>query len=299
MKNRMKLFAIGLALVAVLTLAVGGWFFSIAYGQGPWQGGAWGAMHNPQPLFSLLKTDAAALLQERQAGTSWLALATAKGVSEQALTDALMQPITQMHGWMTQNYPQTDLSQMTGWMSKQIAQDIRISQFGTMTDMHVFGGMMGGGMMNRNGNNGFGGMMGNWNGSGNGGMMGGMMGNWNGSSNGGMMGGMMGGSNGFPNVNATPVPSTQQVAQEINLTARDFKYEPARVQVKKGETVRFKIANQDNFAHNVMSQDARIALTALPANRTTSVLWTAPAQAGTYTVICTFHPGMQFQIVVE
>lgn len=289
MKTQTKLFTgIGVAIVLVVALALGGWFLNTAFAQAPWQGGFMGMGHNNQAVLDLLKTNESDLLKERQVGKSWLDIATAKDVSEQALTDALLQPMTQMQGWMTQNFPQSNTAQMTEWMRQQIAQDIRVAQHGTMTDIHVFGGammngMMGGGMMgNGNGNNGFGGMM-----NGNG-MMGGIMG-----------GGMMGGWNNTPNVNATPVPSTQKVDQEINLTTRNLQFAPTRVVVNAGETIKFTITNQDNLAHNAVSQDGKLAYTVLPANQTTSVVWVAPNQEGTYTIICTWHPGMQFQIDVK
>lgn len=310
-----KLFiGIGIALVLALVLFAGGWLVNSASAQSPSQNGTSENYHSNQAVLDLLKTNESDLLKERQEGKSWLEIATAKGVSEQALTDALLQPMTQMQSWMSQDYPQSNATQMTEWMRQQIAQDLRVGQYGTMTDMHVFGGwmmngMMGGGMMgNRNGNS-FGGMMngngmmGDGNGNnGFGGMMNGngMMRNGNGNGFGGMMsGGMMSGWNNTPSVNATPVPSTQKVNQEINVTARNFKFDPTRVEVKKGDTIKFNISNQDNFAHNAVSQDGKLAYTLLPANQTTSVVWTAPNQAGTYTVICTFHPGMQFTIVVD
>src|SRR5581483_4345856 len=260
------------------------WFITTAFAQGPWQGGFMGIGYNNQVVLTLLKTNESDLLKERQASTSWLDIATAKGVSEQALTDALLQPMMQMQTWMTQNYPQFNATQMTEWMRQQIAQDIRVSQYGTMTDMDTFGGSMMSEMMgNGNSNNGFGGMM-----NGNGMMGGGMMG-----------GGMMGGWNNTPNVNATPVPSTQKIDREVTLTARNFKFSPATITVKKGETVKFTIVNQDSFAHNFVSRDGSITYTELPANATQSVTWVAPAQTGTFTAICTYHPGMQLQIVVE
>ncbi len=308
MNTRTKLFTgIGIAIILVVTLTIGGWFLNTALAQGPWQGGNWSTMHNNQAVLDLLKTSESDLLQERQAGMSWLDIATAKGVSEQALTDALLQPMAQMQNWMTQNYPRANTAQMTEWMREQFTQDIRVVQYGTMTDMHIFGGSMMngmmGGMMNSNG------MMGNGNSSnGFGGMMNGngMMGNGNGNNgfrgmmSGGMMnGGMMSGLNNTPNVNATAVPSTQKVDKEIELTVSNFKFEPSQVQVKKGETIKFTITNQDKFAHNTVSQKGNLAYTVLPANQTTSILWDAPSQTGTYTVICTWHPGMQFTIEVE
>ncbi|MBI3537683.1 MAG: cupredoxin domain-containing protein [Chloroflexi bacterium] len=119
------------------------------------------------------------------------------------------------------------------------------------------------------------------------GMMGKMMGN-----------GMMGMHNAAPNVNVTPVPATQAIDREIKLIARNSKFEPTRIDVKKNETIRFVIVNEDAFAHNFVSQDGGIAYTLLPANATQSVVWVA-SERGTFTAWCTLHAGMQIQINVE
>jgi plastocyanin len=254
----------------------------------------WRGRHNNQAVLDLLQSSESDLLKERQAGKSWLELATAHGVSEKELLDALLQPMPAMHAGRAQNYPQAKVSQMTDWMREQFAAEIRITAYGSRTDRHVFGGglrggMMNGGMMNggmMNGGMMNGGMM-------NGGMMdGGMMGGW-------MNGGMMDGRNNTPNVLATPVPATQKIDREIQIVARNFKFEPARVAVRAGETVEFVISNEDNFAHNAVSQWGQVAYTVLPANDTTSIVWAAPGEAGTYTVTCTWHPRMQFSILVE
>ncbi len=129
---------------------------------------------------------------------------------------------------------------------------------------------------------------------GNGGMMGGGM-----MGSGGMMGGMHSGFNSVPNVNVTPVAPNQPIDREINLTPRNFQFDPARVVIKNGETVKFVFVNQDAFAHNVVSQAGGISYTYLPANATVSLLWRAPQEAKTFDALCTFHPGMKIQIVVE
>ena len=127
---------------------------------------------------------------------------------------------------------------------------------------------------------------------------GGMMGG-NGMMGGGMMDQMHGGIDDAPTVNATPVPPNQPVDREVKLIARNSRFEPALINVKRGETIRFTIENQDQFAHNFVSQQANIAYTLLPAKATERVVWAAPKAAGTFTVHCTFHPGMQAQVVVE
>ena len=129
----------------------------------------------------------------------------------------------------------------------------------------------------------------------------GMMGGLNGGrmgGNGGMMGGYGFGYGNAPSVNATPVSTSQPIDREIKITARDLKFDPARVIMKKGETVKFTITNQDAVSHNFVSQDGKIAYTFLPPNATQSVVWVA-AKPGTFTALCTFHAGMQMQIVVE
>ena len=160
--NNKKLFVgIGIAAVLILVLVAGGWFVANAYAQAPTPNPnsnvAYGApalaplravqaCHNNQAVLDLLKTNAQDLLKERQAGKSLLDIATTKGVSEQQLIDALLQPITAMHGWMAQsqipeaqrrgNYPQSNAQQMTQYMRDQTARDIRQTQYGTMTDFH-------------------------------------------------------------------------------------------------------------------------------------------------------------------
>ncbi len=126
-------------------------------------------------------------------------------------------------------------------------------------------------------------------------MMGGVMG-------GGMMGRMMRGRSGNfgndPYINPSPAPAGKPIDREIKITARNFQFDPARVTVKQGETVRFVIANQDPIPHDFVSRAARIGNTLLPPNATQSVVWIASAR-GTYPALCTFHPGMQLQILVE
>ncbi len=181
MNTKIKVLAgIGIAAVVALALIVGGWFVNNVYAQAPSRTPNTfnDACHNNQAVLDLLKTNTQDLLKERQAGKSLLDIATAKGVSEQQLTDALLQPITTMHGWMAPqggNYPQSNAQQMTQYMRDQTAKDIRQTQYGTMTDSRMFGGA-GGGMMG--GGNGYGGMMNGWTGNNGTNSYGGMMGNW-------------------------------------------------------------------------------------------------------------------------
>jgi hypothetical protein len=174
--------AAGIATLLVFALVAGGWFAYTAYAQSTNRtpNGLNGGCLNNQAVLDLLKISESDLKSQRQAGKSLLDIATAKGITEKDLTEALVQPIAGMHVWMAQNYQQSNAEQMTHAerMRDWIAKDIRETKFGTMTDFRLFGGpsagMMGGvngygGMMN--GVNGYGAMMGGGNGYG--GMMGG------------------------------------------------------------------------------------------------------------------------------
>jgi len=161
-----KKLIVGTAIAAVFAVALiaSGVLVTSAYAQGPTTSpnAFYGAMHDNQALLDLLKISQSDLLAQRQAGKSLLDIATAKGVSEKQLLDALVQPIAGMHTWMAQNYPQSGAEQMTQYMRDWIAKDIRVAQYGTMADFRLLGGM-GPAMMNGfNGANGFGGMMGGW-----------------------------------------------------------------------------------------------------------------------------------------
>jgi len=130
---------------------------------------------------------------------------------------------------------------------------------------------------------------------GRGGMMGGgMMGGY-------VQGGMMGSYYGQTAPTAAPTQTgatPAAVEQEIKITADDLRFNPSRITVKAGSTVRFVITNNDTVPHNFFSQPANIPYLALPANTTQTLVWTAPTREGTYTALCTLHPGMILQIVV-
>jgi plastocyanin len=119
----------------------------------------------------------------------------------------------------------------------------------------------------------------------------GMMGGFNGmmNANGGMMGIVL---------NATPVPPNQPIDREVKIIVRNSQFDPTRIIVKKGETVKFTLVNQDAIAHNFVSQDGNILYTPLPPNAVQSVIWVAQEQ-GTYTALCTLHAGMKTQVIVE
>jgi hypothetical protein len=163
---------LGVTVLLALALVAGALWSPTVSAQGP-GGNPPNFLHDNQAVLDLLKATEPDLYQLRQAGKSWLDIATSKGVTEAALLDALLKPVNDRHAWMAQQYPQFNATQMTEWMRTQLTNDLRVTQFGTIADRHVFGG---------------GGMMGGWYNNNNfGGMRGGMMGRWNNYGFGGMM----------------------------------------------------------------------------------------------------------------
>lgn len=126
----------------------------------------------------------------------------------------------------------------------------------------------------------------------------GMMG---GGYGGGMMGGYGYGYGQYaPTAQPTPVGATPApVGEELQIAITNFTFAPAQIKVNAGETVRFVVKNNDAVLHNFVSQEAGIPYLALPAGTTQTVTWTAPTTLGTYTAICTFHPGMVLYLTVK
>jgi plastocyanin len=94
---------------------------------------------------------------------------------------------------------------------------------------------------------------------------------------------------------ATPVA----VYEEIQITAANLRFTPAQITVKPGETVRFVVTNNDRVLHNSVGQEAAIPFLNLPAKTTQTVAWTAPTTPGTYSAVCTLHPGMSLSILAQ
>ncbi|MBI4299660.1 MAG: hypothetical protein HY677_00885 [Chloroflexi bacterium] len=148
-------------------------------------GGMMGLGLSLQNVAKLLNTDQATLIKDLQSGKTLLEIAQAKGVSQDALVNAILAPEKDMlalrvkYGALTQEEANTILQNDTARVQELIKTKLDNTSFG-------HGGMMGasgyGGMM---GGNGYGGMMGSYGNSAGGSGYGGMMG---GSGRGGMMG---------------------------------------------------------------------------------------------------------------
>jgi plastocyanin len=126
---------------------------------------------------------------------------------------------------------------------------------------------------------------------------GGMMSSRNGQ--GGMMGGYYNPAQTAPTAVPTQTGATPTaVDQEIKITTGNLRFNPSQITVKAGSTVRFVITNNDAVPHNFVSQPANIPYLVLPVNTTQTLVWTAPTREGTYTALCTLHPGMILQVVI-
>ena len=87
----------------------------------------------------------------------------------------------------------------------------------------------------------------------------------------------------------------------IAVTAKRFAFEPNEIHVRKGEAVTLAVTSQD-VTHGFFSRPLHFDEDLAPGK--TVPVRIAPAEAGTYTVICDHycgsgHGGMKLRIVVE
>ena len=78
------------------------------------------------------------------------------------------------------------------------------------------------------------------------------------------------------------------------VTIDGFAFEPSTIVVKQGETVEWK--NADPVPHSVTAKDAGLDSGAIPANG--RYRFTA-TRKGRFAYVCTLHPIMKGEIVVE
>lgn len=92
---------------------------------------------------------------------------------------------------------------------------------------------------------------------------------------------------------AVESPTASPAAVEpASITIEGFEYEvPASVQ--PGAQV--QVTNQDSEAHTVTLDDGGDAVVVQGGS---TVSFTAPAEPGTYTIVCDFHGGMSAELVV-
>ena len=80
-----------------------------------------------------------------------------------------------------------------------------------------------------------------------------------------------------------------------SITMKEYKFDPAEITVKPGATI--KLINDDAIEHNFVDSKNGINSGDIKGGATGTV--TAPAKAGTYPYICTYHPAMTGTLVVS
>lgn len=83
-------------------------------------------------------------------------------------------------------------------------------------------------------------------------------------------------------------------AKHHSLLIKDFKYQPASLTVKRGDTLEWK--NEDVVAHTVTAVDKSFDSGSIPAGGSWKYVAKKP---GTFNYICTFHPNMKANLIVQ
>ncbi len=89
------------------------------------------------------------------------------------------------------------------------------------------------------------------------------------------------------------VPQTTSSVSANTILIKNFVFEPARMTVKVGSTVRW--VNQDSVPHRIVFTDGADSTILAPMQS-----WSRKFdRAGTYDYSCTIHPTMQGTVIVE
>ena len=98
---------------------------------------------------------------------------------------------------------------------------------------------------------------------------------------------------------AQPSAPIARPSNAIVIVAKGFRFSPAALDVTAGQRITFEFENQDEADHNIVSTEAAFSEVVLTASQRQTVEWTAPARAGTYKLICTYHRGMEMTVTVK
>ena len=90
------------------------------------------------------------------------------------------------------------------------------------------------------------------------------------------------------------VPGAAQAQDSGRVVMKDFDFSPMRLTVKAGATVTW--TNQDDEPHTVVSADGAFRSHALDQDENFSVTFDKP---GIYKYLCSIHPKMMAEIVVQ
>ncbi len=92
-------------------------------------------------------------------------------------------------------------------------------------------------------------------------------------------------------------------AQDITITATDFKFDPNTINATPGQTINVTLVNKGSSTHTFVVKDANNFKISADPGQSTKGTFTAPANAGTYQFICDVpghaEQGMTGQIIVK
>ena len=89
----------------------------------------------------------------------------------------------------------------------------------------------------------------------------------------------------------TPVASD---AKQVTVEMQDFEFSPAKLTVNAGTEVTW--LNRDGAPHNAVADDGSFETGTLNPDESASVVLDRP---GTYSYVCTYHPGMEATLTVR
>ena len=112
------------------------------------------------------------------------------------------------------------------------------------------------------------------------------------------IGGPHGGVNPHAAFAKTAVPAGVPTSS-LTVVTKQFRFTPVVLEVRAGQKVSFDFDNQDGVDHNVISPEAAFPEIILGGSQKKSMEWTAPAKAGAYKFVCTYHRGMEMTVNVK
>jgi len=98
---------------------------------------------------------------------------------------------------------------------------------------------------------------------------------------------------------AQPVAPAGRPSNAIAVVAKAFRFSPAMLNVSPGQRITFEFDNQDDADHNIVSAEAAFSEVVLAGSQRRTIEWTAPSRPGTYTLVCTYHRGMEMTVTVK
>ena len=98
---------------------------------------------------------------------------------------------------------------------------------------------------------------------------------------------------------AAVAATTPQASNAISVVARAFRFSPDTLEVTAGQRITLDIQNLDDADHNLVAEEAGLSEVPLPGSQRKTVAWTAPSRPGMYTLVCTYHRGMEIVVTVK